>query len=68
MPDLTRPRAELHREAPETNALFRRTTKPPAREAAPKAIGDCCLLARSTASAATLVTFDKGRQPQVDVR
>ena len=57
---LKTPQVELRREAAETDALFRRTTKPQDRKAAPKAIGDCYLLATSTASAATLVTFDKG--------
>ncbi len=57
---LKTPQVELRREAPETDAIFRRTTMPHARKSAPKTIGDCYLLATSAASAATLVTFDKG--------
>jgi len=57
---LKTPQVELRREASETDIFFRRMTIPHWSNSAPKAIGDCYLLATSAASAATLVTFDKG--------
>jgi predicted nucleic acid-binding protein len=53
-------RVGLRREPDELGELFRAATAPFALRAAPKALGDCYLLALSQAFASTLVTFDAG--------
>ena len=54
------PRIELRREPPEIDEWFRRATTPFSYRSAPKAVGDCYLLALSRSLNATLVTLDSG--------
>jgi uncharacterized protein len=54
------PKVEFRHEPPEAASLFRLATSGFSRTSAPKALGDCYLLALSQAANATLVTFDKG--------
>jgi uncharacterized protein len=54
------PKVEFRHEPPEAGGLFRNATSGFSRTSAPKALGDCYLLALSQAAHATLVTFDKG--------
>src|SRR5579872_4515030 len=53
------PRVEFHAEPRAIGAAFRDSAKPLAGLRAPKAIGDCYLLAFAKQTGATLVTFDK---------
>lgn len=53
-------RVELHEEPPELDRAFRAATHAVSRQASPKALGDCYLLAMSQTTDATLVTFDRG--------
>jgi predicted nucleic acid-binding protein len=50
----------MRREPVEVVELFRAATASFARRAAPKALGDCYLLALAQALGSTLVTFDAG--------
>jgi hypothetical protein len=52
------PRVSFRWEPVELDALFRQATIPVSRTPAPKALGDCYLLALSQAAGASLVTFD----------
>lgn len=52
------PRVRFQQEMAEVNNLFRRATAGFDRQAAPKSLGDCYLLAFSQACGATLVTLD----------
>ena len=52
------PKVELRREPADVDLVFRRAASRFANLAAPKALGDCYLLALAQASGASLVTFD----------
>ena len=52
------PKVDFRHEPTEVDALFRHATTEFSQKSAPKALGDCYLLALSQASPATLVTFD----------
>jgi toxin-antitoxin system PIN domain toxin len=54
------PKVEFRNEPAGVDGLFRRATVPFSSTSAPKALGDCYLLASSQASSATLVTLDGG--------
>jgi toxin-antitoxin system PIN domain toxin len=54
------PRVDFRREPPEMDELFRHASAPFSTKAAPKALGDCYLLAISQGLQARLVTFDGG--------
>jgi predicted nucleic acid-binding protein len=53
------PRVAYYPEPRNLGSQFRRLTEPFARQAAPKAVGDCFILAFAAGSGATLVTFDR---------
>ena len=53
-------RVAMRQEPSGTDEALRAATSPFLRQASPKALGDCYLLAVSRASDATLVTFDRG--------
>jgi toxin-antitoxin system PIN domain toxin len=53
-------RVGMRRETLELDAAFREATRPFSRQASPKALGDCYLLAVSQSTNATLVTLDRG--------
>jgi toxin-antitoxin system PIN domain toxin len=53
-------RVGMRHEAFELEAAFREATRPFSRQASPKALGDCYLLAVCRITDATLVTFDGG--------
>ena len=52
------PKVEFRNEPADVDGLFRRASTPFSSTSAPKALGDCYLLAFSQSSHATLVTFD----------
>jgi len=54
------PKVEFRHEPAEVDEWFRLATSAFSPTSAPKALGDCYLLALSQAAHATLVTFDKG--------
>jgi predicted nucleic acid-binding protein len=54
------PKVEFRNEPADVDGLFRRASTPFSSTSAPKALGDCYLLAFSQASHATLVTLDGG--------
>jgi hypothetical protein len=58
------PRVEFRYEPFEAEALFRQATTHFSRSSAPKALGDCYLVALSQALHATLVTLD-GSLPEL---
>jgi len=54
------PKVEFRHEPAGVDGFFRHATAHLSQVSAPKALGDCYLLALSQASNATLVTFDGG--------
>jgi toxin-antitoxin system PIN domain toxin len=56
---LTDPRVGFYPEPRDVDASFRRATNPLAAQRAPKAVGDCWLVAFAMGINATLVTFDR---------
>ena len=54
------PKVEYRHEPAKVESLFRHASGRFSQTSAPKALGDCFLLAMSEASDATLVTFDAG--------
>ena len=58
------PRVEIRREPVEVDDLFRRATAAFSSESAPKALGDCYLVALGQALNAIVVTLDRGLSKQ----